>query len=662
MATERINIIVTAKGTVTVKKEIEDIGNSSKKTAAALDLVKGAVAGLITAGSISQLLEYGDTFVSIQNRLSLVTSGSEQLAAATQNVYNIAQDARVGYEGLATVYSRTATSTQALGVSTDQLNSFTEQLAKSVALSGVAAESANAGLVQLSQGMAAGALRGEELNSVLEQLPYVAKTLADGMGVAVGSLKSLAEQGQITPQVIIDAFAKMNNSINANFAQSLPTISQGLTVINNAFIQLAGVVQTNTGLFGYLGQALVLIGNNLNVVLVALSPLAVALAAFATEIIGGMLVSAVTSGIAAMTAFGRTLITVGTTIVTTIIPAVIALAGRIAALAVTLAVNPWTIFIAGAVAAAAAIYGIINGFDALEAKVNAVVDAAKQKFDEFKKETEGLLNFGNGKAPEIQFNTADLIKTMTTANKDLDKTFKDGGKTLQKSVKEGADSGAQKYKTALELANAGTEKAITNGFDKGAQKQTNVNDVFVAKFEGTGRNIYDLWNNWGNAFVDSFGTTLGQLLGDFQRAQTAQLEAQAELFKAQADQIRQEMDYLHDHGYKPGEGPPSQNSSSSSTTGNVGRGGPGTVSTSSGTMDTDIFRRKPDQSQNQDAANNNNQQSTQTTSTTKPTTTVNVVLDPALILQTLNSASGQNIIKATVANNPDIINSRMGIA
>ena len=38
-------------------------------------------------------------------------------------------------------------------------------------------------------------LRGEELNSVMEQSPRLAQALADGLGVPIGALRKLGEQG-----------------------------------------------------------------------------------------------------------------------------------------------------------------------------------------------------------------------------------------------------------------------------------------------------------------------------------------------------------------------------------------------------------------------------------------------------------------------------------
>ena len=82
---------------------------------------------------------------------------------------------------------------------------LTETVSKAVAISGASAQAADAALVQFGQALASGTLRGEELNSVMEQTPALAKAIAQGMGITVGQLRSVAAEGKITSQEIVKA-------------------------------------------------------------------------------------------------------------------------------------------------------------------------------------------------------------------------------------------------------------------------------------------------------------------------------------------------------------------------------------------------------------------------------------------------------------------------
>ena len=80
-----------------------------------------------------------------------------------------------------------------------------EQVNKQFVIGGATAEGQSAAMLQLTQAMAAGALRGEELNSILENAPGIARAIESYMGIAEGSIKSYAEQGAITAEVVKNA-------------------------------------------------------------------------------------------------------------------------------------------------------------------------------------------------------------------------------------------------------------------------------------------------------------------------------------------------------------------------------------------------------------------------------------------------------------------------
>ena len=530
MATERINIVVSSKGTVTVKKELREIGQEARRSADGVDLLEGALTAWLTGNALGMLTRYADAFTNIQNRLKLVTNGSDELTAAQERLYKIAQSTYQGFENTVQVFQRTATATQQLGYSTEEALAFTEQLSQAVALSGVSAESASAALVQLSQGLASGTLRGQELNSMLEQLPYASQALATGLGVTVGQLRALAEQGQLTPKQIIDAFAKMKDAIANDMAAMTPTISQGLQTIENGFIRLLGIMEKNTGVFSLVGTALTMLGNNMEIVALAVTPLVAALTLLAGRVLGGLLVSATASAISSLTAMATTATRLAVVMGTTLVSAIMSAVSAFAALTAAILTNPIALIIAGITAAVVglgyAILSLTGYLDEVWAYLQEWAQWVLDKFTGLREAIEAVFGsvFEGG---EISFNTDGLKKAMEGVNKGTTEALEKGGETVKQKITEGMASGG---------GQAASQMGAT--FDRAADKQTNINDVFVSKFEGTGRNIYDLWNNWGDAFVDSFGTTIGELLIDYQQAMTKNLEAQAELFKAQAKEIR----------------------------------------------------------------------------------------------------------------------------
>ncbi|KRS02758.1 tape measure protein, partial [Acinetobacter baumannii] len=162
----------------------------------------GYMAGLVT---VSAAISKMDTYTGLQNRLKLVTNNQTELNKATEDTFRIAQKTYSAWDSVLQVYQRFSDNAKTLNLTMDDTARLTETVSKAVAISGASASAADAALVQFGQALASGTLRGEELNSVMEQTPALAKAIAQGMGITVGELRSVAAEGKITSQEIVKA-------------------------------------------------------------------------------------------------------------------------------------------------------------------------------------------------------------------------------------------------------------------------------------------------------------------------------------------------------------------------------------------------------------------------------------------------------------------------
>jgi len=140
---------------------------------------------------------------------------------------------------------------------------FTESLNQAIALSGATAQQAEAGIRQLGQAIGSGSLRGDELNSILENTSEVAKVIADGMGVTIGQLRKLGAEGKITGQAIIDAFEKARESLSERFGETVPTVSQAVQVLQNAWTMFIGKLDQSTGVTAAIAKGIMYVADNL---------------------------------------------------------------------------------------------------------------------------------------------------------------------------------------------------------------------------------------------------------------------------------------------------------------------------------------------------------------------------------------------------------------
>jgi len=245
---------------------IERKGDFASKSMDALSVatrqLAGYMAGLVT---VSAAISKMDTYTSLQNRLKLVTNNQVELNKATEDTFRIAQKTYSAWDSVLQVYQRFSDNAKTLNLTMDDTARLTETVSKAVAISGASAAAADAALVQFGQALASGTLRGEELNSVMEQTPALAKAIAQGMGITVGELRTVAAEGKITSQEIVKALKNVQADVDALFAKTDITISQSLTLLNNEITKFVGESGKGSGAAEVLSGSIKTLAGNLDV-------------------------------------------------------------------------------------------------------------------------------------------------------------------------------------------------------------------------------------------------------------------------------------------------------------------------------------------------------------------------------------------------------------
>lgn len=252
-------------------QSIEKNGDFATKSMDAMSVATRSLAAQMTAlVSVGALISKMDAYTNLQNRLKLVTNSQTELNKAMSDTFDIAQRTRQSWDAAAQVYQGFANNAKTLGLSMDQTAKLTETVSKAVAISGASAASAEAALVQFNQALGAGALRGEELNSVMEQTPALARAIAEGMGITVGQLRTVAATGAITSEALVKALEKASKSVDSLFAKTDPTIGQSFTMLNNEVSKFIGEAGKASGAASLTADSVKLLAENLDLVVSSL--------------------------------------------------------------------------------------------------------------------------------------------------------------------------------------------------------------------------------------------------------------------------------------------------------------------------------------------------------------------------------------------------------
>ena len=270
LAKDRISTEQYAEQVKKLNRELER-GSTIKPTPAPaapassgiLGAASGSVKGLAAAAGVlgaREVLSMANGYQELQNRMRVVVGEGESVTQMFRKVDSVAVATRSNLESTTIAYQRLKNATGEMGLSSDDLLRVTERINKAIKVSGAAADESAAAMRQLAQGIASGRLQGDELRSVLENTPYVAKIIADSLGVTIGKLRELGSQGKLTSSVVINAFESMGEKIDKDFGKTVPTLSEQWGVLKDRMTLAVGAVFESTGAFQALGDAVQVVG------------------------------------------------------------------------------------------------------------------------------------------------------------------------------------------------------------------------------------------------------------------------------------------------------------------------------------------------------------------------------------------------------------------
>lgn len=220
-----------------------------------------------------------DEMKGIEARVRLASSS---LAEFNQNLAAIRRTAQASGTDMASVaqlFNRIATPIKDMGGSADDAQAAVAMVGNALRISGASAAESSSAMLQFAQAMGSGVLRGEELGAILENAPRLAQALAAGLGVSVGQLKTLGEQGALTSQQVFKAL-RSQQSVLAEEAARLPqTVGMAWTNVVEGVKQYASQVDKATGATGALAALLKGVAENIPAIVSGLELVAIGVAA-----------------------------------------------------------------------------------------------------------------------------------------------------------------------------------------------------------------------------------------------------------------------------------------------------------------------------------------------------------------------------------------------
>ncbi|OLO05288.1 tape measure protein [Salinicola socius] len=222
-----------------------------------------AYAGIESARGI---VRQADAWKNTSARIKLATQDQREFTQAQTGLLELSNQTRTSFEANANLFARSAQSVRDYGGSVEDALGLTESIALGLRLSGATAEESSSVITQLSQALASGVLRGEEFNAINESGGRAAQALADGLGVARGELRAMAEAGQLTTGRVLQAMTSQLGTLRKE-ASTLPdTVGSSIQVLNNQWTAYVGRQDAATGATQVMSTAILGLSDNLDTI------------------------------------------------------------------------------------------------------------------------------------------------------------------------------------------------------------------------------------------------------------------------------------------------------------------------------------------------------------------------------------------------------------
>jgi tape measure domain-containing protein len=223
------------------------VERETDKMAASFNAITQAVKLYAAALALVKSAQMADDTRLLAARVQVAAGSLEQASAAMAELQRISTRTQTSIEASATVFTRLNSSIKQMGGTQSDTLRITELLGMAVKVSGASAAESASAMTQFGQALGSGKLAGDELRSLLENAPYLMQQLANGLGVPIGALKGLGEQGKLTADVVVTALGKAATTIEADFKRMPQTLAGAFAVATDAAARANEAFDTMTG-------------------------------------------------------------------------------------------------------------------------------------------------------------------------------------------------------------------------------------------------------------------------------------------------------------------------------------------------------------------------------------------------------------------------------
>lgn len=235
------------------------------------DLGSGAITGFFSAQFLQTLVQVVDQQAQMKRSLEATLPATVDLKEAQRDLLDLSLQTQRALVDTTALYTRLTIATSDLDVNQKQVMDTVEAFNLAMLKAGTGMREASAASTQFGQALASGKLQGDEFRSIMENVPVLARVLADNLedasgklGVTVGELRELSKAGELTTTRVIEALTRGLDDLQKSAASLPRTIGQSVEALGDSLSNLVGKIDQAYGASSKLASLIASVAKLLN--------------------------------------------------------------------------------------------------------------------------------------------------------------------------------------------------------------------------------------------------------------------------------------------------------------------------------------------------------------------------------------------------------------
>lgn len=250
---------------------VRNLGNEGAGAERKIGGLIKMLGGFVAVQGVGGLIQLAEGYNEMAERIRMATNSTEEYEMAQARLLAGANRTYRGLEEAQEMFIRTAGSLRDMGYSTEQSLDVTDSLSLAFVKSATSADRAKIAMGAFSRSLSKGRVDSDAWEMLLISIPTLADDMSTALGMSAQEVRKLGAEGKLTTKALTEGLLGSLEQNGEAADKMATTIKDAFTSFRNSLTVFVGEANNSTGATKALSKAIVLLGENIDVVVTALT-------------------------------------------------------------------------------------------------------------------------------------------------------------------------------------------------------------------------------------------------------------------------------------------------------------------------------------------------------------------------------------------------------